>query len=137
MMHSFHQNFVSYAIQKDQLLLDALDYQTIGYGDLSSRFRPEKMEWRWLRKSTSEILFIHMSVTPAVATGMYKVALRCAFEIDTKVLSLTGDVSYPDDCIKILRSRPFWFSARSCNKWALDRVLLCGDSAHVFPPCEF
>lgn len=43
-------------------------------------------------------------------------------------------VQYPDDCIKVIRSRPFIFSARSCNKWALKRVILCGDSAHVFPP---
>jgi 2-polyprenyl-6-methoxyphenol hydroxylase-like FAD-dependent oxidoreductase len=47
---------------------------------------------------------------------------------------LAEDVQYPDDCIEILRSRPFWFSARSCNVWAMDRVVLCGDSAHVFPP---
>ena len=47
---------------------------------------------------------------------------------------LAEDISYPDDCIEILRSRPFWFSARCCNIWALDRVMLCGDAAHVFPP---
>lgn len=51
-----------------------------------------------------------------------------------KRYGLAEDVSYPHDCIEVLRSRPFWFSARSCNVWALDRVLLCGDSAHVFPP---
>lgn len=43
-------------------------------------------------------------------------------------------IAYPADCIETIRSRPFLFSARSCNKWALDRVILCGDSAHVFPP---
>jgi 2-polyprenyl-6-methoxyphenol hydroxylase-like FAD-dependent oxidoreductase len=43
-------------------------------------------------------------------------------------------VRYPEDCIEVLRCRPFTFSARSCNKWALDRVMLCGDAAHVFPP---
>ncbi|GKZ25975.1 hypothetical protein AbraIFM66951_001991 [Aspergillus brasiliensis] len=48
--------------------------------------------------------------------------------------SLPGDVQFPEDCIKTLRSRPFAFSARSCNVWAKDRVILCGDSAHVFPP---
>lgn len=48
--------------------------------------------------------------------------------------SLPHSVQYPDDCIKVIRSRPFTFSARSCNKWALKRVILCGDSAHVFPP---
>jgi len=43
-------------------------------------------------------------------------------------------VRYPEDCIKTLRSRPFSFSARSCNKWALGRVAIAGDAAHVFPP---
>ncbi|KAJ5976333.1 monooxygenase [Penicillium waksmanii] len=47
---------------------------------------------------------------------------------------LEQDVSYPEDCIEVLRSRPFRFSARSCNKWSLNRVILCGDAAHVFPP---
>ena len=48
--------------------------------------------------------------------------------------SLPYSVQYPDDCIEVVRSRPFTFSARSCNKWALKRVILCGDAAHVFPP---
>ncbi|KAJ5779825.1 monooxygenase [Penicillium paradoxum] len=47
---------------------------------------------------------------------------------------LAEDIIYPEDCIEVLRSRPFQFSARSCNKWALGRVILCGDAAHVFPP---
>ncbi|KAJ5814582.1 monooxygenase [Penicillium riverlandense] len=47
---------------------------------------------------------------------------------------ISKDVEYPEDCIEVLRSRPFRFSARSCNKWALGRVILCGDAAHVFPP---
>jgi 2-polyprenyl-6-methoxyphenol hydroxylase-like FAD-dependent oxidoreductase len=47
---------------------------------------------------------------------------------------LKEDVRYPEDCIEVLRCRPFNFSARSCNKWALNRVILCGDAAHVFPP---
>ena len=50
--------------------------------------------------------------------------------------SLEGDVAFPEDCIELLRASPFTFSARSCNRWALGRVILCGDSAHVFPPCE-
>ncbi|KAG9194976.1 hypothetical protein G6011_00096 [Alternaria panax] len=44
------------------------------------------------------------------------------------------EVQYPLDCIEVLRCRPFSFSARSCNKWALNRVILVGDAAHVFPP---
>ncbi|SCO90055.1 uncharacterized protein FRV6_14183 [Fusarium oxysporum] len=43
-------------------------------------------------------------------------------------------IMYPLDCIEVLRCRPFRFSARSCNKWSLGRVVLCGDAAHVFPP---
>lgn len=48
---------------------------------------------------------------------------------------LSQDVRFPEDCIHILRSRPFRFAARSCNEWFRDRVALCGDAAHVFPPC--
>ncbi|KAL3447442.1 hypothetical protein BJX65DRAFT_97666 [Aspergillus insuetus] len=51
-----------------------------------------------------------------------------------KRYGLVSDVQYPEDCIRVLRSRPFRFSARSCNKWSHGRVILCGDSAHVFPP---
>ncbi|KAH6995133.1 hypothetical protein EDB80DRAFT_815264 [Ilyonectria destructans] len=47
---------------------------------------------------------------------------------------ITQDIQYPTDCIEVLRSRPFNFSARSCNRWARERVILCGDAAHVFPP---
>ncbi|KAL5000536.1 hypothetical protein BDV10DRAFT_200039 [Aspergillus recurvatus] len=51
-----------------------------------------------------------------------------------KRYGLSQDVQYPEDCIRVLRSRPFRFSARSCNKWSRNRVILCGDAAHVFPP---
>jgi 2-polyprenyl-6-methoxyphenol hydroxylase-like FAD-dependent oxidoreductase len=47
---------------------------------------------------------------------------------------LPNDVAFPEDCITVIRCRPFTFAARSCNKWALGRVILCGDAAHVFPP---
>ena len=47
---------------------------------------------------------------------------------------LNEPVQYPEDCILTLRSRPFHFSARSCNRWALGRVIVAGDAAHVFPP---
>ncbi|KAJ5681967.1 uncharacterized protein N7477_001907 [Penicillium maclennaniae] len=47
---------------------------------------------------------------------------------------LDTGVEFPTDCIKVLRSRPFRFAARKCNKWAMGRVILCGDAAHVFPP---
>ncbi|KAJ5302330.1 hypothetical protein N7508_007193 [Penicillium antarcticum] len=47
---------------------------------------------------------------------------------------IVEDVQFPEDCIRVLRSRPFRFSARSCNRWSHGRVVLCGDAAHVFPP---
>ncbi|KAF2486450.1 monooxygenase [Neohortaea acidophila] len=43
-------------------------------------------------------------------------------------------IQFPTDCIETLRSRPVNFQARCCNKWALGRVILAGDAAHVFPP---
>jgi len=51
-----------------------------------------------------------------------------------KRYGLKDPVQYPTDCIHVLRSRPFSFSARSCNKWSVGRVMLCGDAAHVMPP---
>jgi 2-polyprenyl-6-methoxyphenol hydroxylase-like FAD-dependent oxidoreductase len=50
--------------------------------------------------------------------------------------SLEDEVVFPEDCIKTLRARPFRFAARSCNKWSDGRVIICGDAAHVFPPCK-
>lgn len=47
---------------------------------------------------------------------------------------LPRGVRFPGDCITVLRSRPFSFQARSCNRWAAGRVILAGDAAHVFPP---
>ncbi|RAK74638.1 putative monooxygenase [Aspergillus fijiensis CBS 313.89] len=47
---------------------------------------------------------------------------------------LDQDVQFPEDCIDVLRCRPFKFSSRTCNVWAKDRVVLSGDAAHVFPP---
>ncbi|KAH8705419.1 hypothetical protein BGW36DRAFT_456886 [Talaromyces proteolyticus] len=45
-----------------------------------------------------------------------------------------AEVRFPSDCIEVMRCQPFRFSARSCNRWSLDRTILCGDAAHVFPP---
>lgn len=47
---------------------------------------------------------------------------------------LASEVIFPADCVNTLRARPFTFSARSCNQWALGRVMLAGDSCHVMPP---
>jgi len=45
-----------------------------------------------------------------------------------------GDITFPRDCIEILRCRPFTFAQKVVNKWFHDRTILIGDAAHVFPP---
>ncbi|KAI2632549.1 monooxygenase-like protein [Hypomontagnella submonticulosa] len=45
-----------------------------------------------------------------------------------------GEVTYPRDCINILRCRPYRFTHKVVNKWYDDRTILIGDAAHVFPP---
>lgn len=44
------------------------------------------------------------------------------------------EVTFPRDCIKVLRCRPFRFNHRVVNKWFDKRTVLIGDAAHVFPP---
>ncbi|GAQ11816.1 hypothetical protein ALT_9137 [Aspergillus lentulus] len=44
------------------------------------------------------------------------------------------EVTFPRDCIEVLRCRPFRFSHRVVNKWFAERTMLIGDAAHVFPP---
>ncbi|KAJ5307066.1 hypothetical protein PENANT_c003G03271 [Penicillium antarcticum] len=46
----------------------------------------------------------------------------------------TRPVTFPVDCIEILRCRPFHFSHKVVNKWFSGRTALIGDAAHVFPP---
>lgn len=43
-------------------------------------------------------------------------------------------ICFPEDCIEVLRCRPFCFSARNCNVWSQGRTIILGDAAHVFPP---
>ncbi|MCJ1297267.1 hypothetical protein MMC08_000053 [Hypocenomyce scalaris] len=43
-------------------------------------------------------------------------------------------VAYPQDCVKVVRCRPFTFSTKVVNRWYCRRTLLVGDAAHVFPP---
>lgn len=45
-----------------------------------------------------------------------------------------GEVTYPRDCIEILRCCPYRFTHKVVNKWFDDRIVLIGDAAHVFPP---
>ncbi|KAL5366660.1 hypothetical protein BJX96DRAFT_182967 [Aspergillus floccosus] len=43
-------------------------------------------------------------------------------------------VTFPRDCIQVLRCRPFRFSHKVVNRWFSGRTALIGDAAHVFPP---
>lgn len=44
------------------------------------------------------------------------------------------EVTFPTDCIQVLRCQPFRFSHRVVNAWFANRTVLIGDAAHVFPP---
>lgn len=46
----------------------------------------------------------------------------------------SGAVTYPRDCIKVVRCRPFTFQHKVVNRWFAKRSILIGDAAHVFPP---
>ena len=50
---------------------------------------------------------------------------------------LKKEVFWPLDYIDCIRSQQFSFSVRSCNIWALGRVILCGDAAHAFLPRKY
>ena len=45
-----------------------------------------------------------------------------------------GNVTYPRDCIEVMRCRPFRFAHKVVNRWFDGRTMLIGDAAHVFPP---
>ncbi|KAH8700990.1 putative monooxygenase [Talaromyces proteolyticus] len=45
-----------------------------------------------------------------------------------------SEITYPIDCIEVLRCRPFRFTHKVVNKWFDNHTVLIGDAAHVFPP---
>lgn len=55
-------------------------------------------------------------------------------ERDNKGQHFEQPVSYPRDCIEVLRCRPFKFTHKVVNRWFDNRTILIGDAAHVFPP---
>lgn len=55
-------------------------------------------------------------------------------EHDSSGKSLGGKMTFPRDCIEILRCRPFTFTHKVVNRWFNKQVVLIGDAAHVFPP---
>lgn len=55
-------------------------------------------------------------------------------ENDSNGQRFTQPVSYPRDCIEVLRCRPFRFTHKVVNRWFDKQTILIGDAAHVFPP---
>ncbi|UKZ74762.1 hypothetical protein TrVFT333_002432 [Trichoderma virens FT-333] len=53
---------------------------------------------------------------------------------DNRGCEFPGSVQFPEDCIEILRCRPYRFTHKVVNRWFHKRVILIGDAAHVFPP---
>jgi 2-polyprenyl-6-methoxyphenol hydroxylase-like FAD-dependent oxidoreductase len=102
-----------------------------GKATASGRFGPrESRLWRhelaepdWDdSKDAIELMWEHL--TPMITRGADRAGRR--FE--------DGDITFPRDCIEILRCRPFTFAQKVVNKWFHDRTILIGDAAHVFPP---
>ena len=87
------------------------------------------------REKTTEIWSPYMT-HPGSKYG-YDVpsAFHCSRSLTSERLSVPN-VQFPEDCIEVLRSKPFKFSARTCNRWSLGRTILVGDAAHVLPPCK-
>jgi 2-polyprenyl-6-methoxyphenol hydroxylase-like FAD-dependent oxidoreductase len=54
--------------------------------------------------------------------------------IDEAGNKFPGPVTYPEDCIEILRCEAVNFVQKTVNKWFHNRTILVGDAAHVFPP---
>ncbi|EME38688.1 hypothetical protein DOTSEDRAFT_180526 [Dothistroma septosporum NZE10] len=46
----------------------------------------------------------------------------------------TDNVTFPWDCVEVLRCISAVFAHKVVNRWWHERVILIGDAAHVFPP---
>jgi hypothetical protein len=79
-----------------------------------------------------------ISLTPVQSMGKHNSYVSTVASRYLTIIRMGDvDIRFPRECIDVLRSRPFAFSARRCNKFAVGRVILAGDSAHVFPPCKY
>ncbi|OTB01147.1 hypothetical protein M426DRAFT_14720 [Hypoxylon sp. CI-4A] len=102
-----------------------------GKATASGRFGPrEERLWRhelaqpdWSDSMDAEAL-LWKHITPMITRK----------KDDSGKLFPCGEVTYPRDCIEVLRCRPYLFSLQVVNKWFDDRTILIGDAAHVFPP---
>lgn len=91
---------------------------------------PEDRTWRhelcqedWDDSMDAETLFWE-HITPMITRQGDGERGRC----------FPAPVTYPADCIEILRCRPFRFAHKVVNRWFHGRTILIGDAAHVFPP---
>lgn len=94
------------------------------FGPHEERFwRHEFAQHDWnLSMNCEELLWEHIGPMITRSAGQDERPFSC------------GSVSYPRDCIKIMRCRPFRFAHKTVNRWFDGRTILIGDAAHVFPP---
>jgi hypothetical protein len=116
-----------------------LDLLRIDCGDWNSSCKKAKIQCSCLAMPKRWRFLCLTSLTRAPNTGMRNVNMLKFDEEELIVIVIRiadSNIAFPSDCIEVIRSRPFAFSARRCNKFSVDRVLLAGDAAHVFPPCK-
>jgi 2-polyprenyl-6-methoxyphenol hydroxylase-like FAD-dependent oxidoreductase len=126
---------ISSVIRHDHPYADDLEGPRTDFGALNLLSRRAKILTTWQRPLKRGKSYSHTLHNQGKNLGQY----YCLIMLGDRSLifdSLSQDLMWPVDCIECIRSRPFSFSARSCNKWSLGRVILCGDAAHVFPPCR-
>jgi hypothetical protein len=138
MISSFQRISGSFATVNDQQYVVGLDLLRTICGGSNLLYRKEKIRCSCRAVQKHWKFLCHTS--PTLDPGMGKSNFT-TYTIDRAGLTVIrisdSSIPFPSDCINILRSRPFAFSARRCNKFSVDRVLLAGDAAHVFPPCKY
>ncbi|KAK0637352.1 hypothetical protein B0T17DRAFT_651931 [Bombardia bombarda] len=76
----------------------------------------------WLSIATSSLSKFPPSLLPPAQTS------------SQKTTPLPKTISFPRDCVTLLRCRPFNFATKVVNRWYHNSTLLIGNAAHVFPP---
>ncbi|KAJ5712999.1 uncharacterized protein N7483_010180 [Penicillium malachiteum] len=97
------------------------------FGPLSERLWRHEFavpEWKYRddEGSSEAITLFWESLTPMITRSVHV----------SRGETLT--VTFPRDCIQVLRCRPFRFNHKVVNKLFSGRIALIGDAAHVFPP---
>ena len=79
-------------------------------------------DWNAQTMNAEELFWEHITPMITRSAGQDNVPWPC------------GSVTYPRDCIEIVRCQPFTFAHKIVNRWYSRRTVLIGDAAHVFPP---